>query len=58
MNRELSKRKRELQEKFGKPVQQLLADRISRGDSVSKICRDIGISTATFYNWAEEYGLI
>jgi hypothetical protein len=58
MNRELSKRKRELQEKFGKPVQQLLAERINRGDSVSKICRDIGISTATFYSWAEEYGLI
>lgn len=58
MDREVSKRKRELQEKFGKPVQQLLAERISRGDSVSKICRDIGISTATFYNWAEEYGLI
>lgn len=58
MNRETSKRKRELQKKFGKPMRQLLAERLDRDDSVSKICRDIGISTATFYNWAEEYELI
>jgi len=58
MDRELSKRKRELQQKFGKPVRELLAERIKRGESVNKICRDIGISTATFYSWAEEYNLL
>jgi hypothetical protein len=58
VDRTLSKRKRELQKKHGKPVHELLAERLRRGDSVSKICRDIGISTATFYNWAEEYGLL
>jgi len=53
----LSKRKWELERKFGKPVDKLLADKIRKGESVNKICRDLGISTATFYRWAEEYGL-
>ena len=53
-----SKRKLQLERKFGKPVDRLLADRIAAGHSVNKICRDLGISTATFYSWAEEYGLL
>jgi len=52
-----SKRKTELMKKFGKPVKFLLAERIKRRDSVHKICKDLGISTKTFYQWAEEYGL-
>jgi len=52
-----SKRKLQLERKFGKPVDKLLADRIASGHSVNKICRDLGISTQTFYSWAEEYGL-
>jgi transposase-like protein len=27
---------------------------MNRGDSVNKICRDLGISTDTFYRWMEE----
>lgn len=54
----MTERKRELQEKFGKPVGILLAERINNGDSVNKICRELGISTATFYDWARTYKLI
>jgi len=53
----LSKRKWELERRFGKPVDKLLADKIRKGDSVNKICRDMGISTQTYYAWVEEYGL-
>ncbi len=52
-----SRRKLQLERKFGKPVDKLLADKIAAGHSVNKICRDLGISTQTFYSWAEEYGL-
>ncbi|MDI6905302.1 MAG: DUF1073 domain-containing protein [Candidatus Bathyarchaeia archaeon] len=52
-----SKRKLQLECRFGKPVDKLLADRIAAGHSVNKICRDLGISTQTFYSWVEEYGL-
>ena len=52
-----SKRKLQLERKWGKPVDKLLADRIAAGHSVNKICRDLGISTQTFYSWVEEYGL-
>ena len=52
-----SRRKLQLERKFGKPVDKLLADRIAAGHSVNKICRDLGISTQTFYSWVEEYGL-
>jgi len=52
-----SKRKLELERKFGKPIDKLLADRIAAGHSVNKICRDIGIGKQTFYSWVEEYGL-
>ena len=52
-----SKRKTELMKKFGKPVKFLLAERLKRNDSVHKICKDLGISTKTFYQWTEEYGL-
>ncbi|KPV64077.1 MAG: hypothetical protein AOA65_1107 [Candidatus Bathyarchaeota archaeon BA1] len=54
----LSKRQWELERKYGKPVDKLLAERMARGDSVNKICRDLGISTSTFYSWAEEYDLL
>jgi len=53
----LSKRKWQLERKFGKPVDRLLADKIGKGESVNKICRDLGISTQTYYAWVEEYGL-
>jgi len=53
----LSKRKWELERKFGKPVDRLLADKIKKCESVNKICRDLGISTQTYYSWVEEYGL-
>jgi transposase-like protein len=43
-----------LERKYGKPWDQLLTERINRGDSVNKICRDLGISTDTFYRWMEE----
>jgi hypothetical protein len=52
-----STRKLELERKFGKPVDKLLADRIAAGDSVNKICRDLGISLTTFYRWVEDYDL-
>ena len=52
-----SKRKLELESKFGKPVDKLLADRIAAGYSVNKICKDLGIGKQTFYSWIEEYGL-
>jgi hypothetical protein len=57
VNSATSKRKLELERRFGKPVDKLLADRIAAGHSVNKICRDLGISTQTFYSWAEDYGL-
>jgi len=52
-----STRKLELERKFGKPVDKLLADRIAAGHSVNKICRDLGISLTTFYRWVEDYDL-
>jgi DNA invertase Pin-like site-specific DNA recombinase len=52
-----SKRKLELERKFGKLVDKLLADRIAAGKSVNKICRELGIGKQTFYSWAEEYQL-
>ena len=52
-----SKRKLELERKFGKPVDKLLADRIAAGKSVNTICKELGIGKQTFYSWTEEYGL-
>jgi len=52
-----SKRKLELERKFGKPVDKLLADRIATGKSVNQICKELGIGKQTFYSWAEEYQL-
>jgi hypothetical protein len=52
-----STRKLELERKFGKPVDKLLADRIAAGHSVNKICRDLGIGLTTFYRWVEDYDL-
>ncbi|MEM3697524.1 MAG: DUF1073 domain-containing protein [Candidatus Bathyarchaeia archaeon] len=52
-----SKRKLELERKFGKPVDRLLADGIAAGKSVNKICKELGIGKQTFYCWTEEYGL-
>jgi hypothetical protein len=52
-----SKRKLELERKFGKPVDKLLADRIAVGKSVNRICKELGIGKQTFYSWVEEYGL-
>jgi len=52
-----SKRKLELERKFGKPVDKLLADRIAAGKSVNKICKELEIGKQTFYSWVEEYGL-
>jgi len=57
VNSATSKRKLELERRFGKPVDKLLADEIATGKSVNKICRELGISTQTFYRWAEEYDL-
>ena len=57
VNSVTSKRKLKLERKFGKPVDKLLADEIAGGKSVNKICRELGISTQTFYSWVEEYGL-
>jgi len=52
-----SKRKLELERKFGKTVDSLLADRIAAGHSVNKICKELGIGKQTFYSWVEEYDL-
>jgi DNA invertase Pin-like site-specific DNA recombinase len=52
-----SKRKLELERKFRKPVDKLLAERIAAGKSVNKICKELGIGKQTFYSWTEEYGL-
>jgi len=49
-----SRRKLELEEKHGVRWDKLLTERMNRGDSVNKICRDLGISTSTFYDWMEE----
>ena len=57
INSATSKRKLQLERKWGKPVDKLLADKIAADHSVNKICRELGISTQTFYSWAEEYGL-
>ena len=57
INSATSKRKLQLERKFGKPVDKLLADQIASRKSVNKICRELGISTQTFYRWAEEYEL-
>ncbi|MDI7253474.1 MAG: helix-turn-helix domain-containing protein, partial [Actinomycetota bacterium] len=57
VNSVTSKRKLELERKFGKPVDKLLADRIAAGHSVNKICKELGIGKQTFYSWIEEYGL-
>ena len=57
INSATSKRKLELERKWGKPVDKLLADKIAADHSVNKICRELGISTQTFYSWVEEYGL-
>jgi len=46
-----SKRKLELERKFGKPVDSLLADRIAAGHSVNKICKELSIGKQTFYSW-------
>ncbi|MEM3161538.1 MAG: helix-turn-helix domain-containing protein [Candidatus Bathyarchaeia archaeon] len=51
------KRKLELERKFRKPVDRLLAERIAAGKSVNKICKELGIGKQTFYGWAEEYQL-
>jgi transposase-like protein len=52
--KQTSKRKLQLEKRYGKPWDMLLTERINRGDSVNKICRDLGISTSTFYQWMEE----
>jgi transcriptional regulator with PAS, ATPase and Fis domain len=52
-----SKRKLELERKFRKPVDQLLAERIAAGKSVNRICKELGIGKQTFYSWTEEYEL-
>ena len=57
INSATSKRKLQLEHKWGKPVDRLLADKIASGKSVNKICRELGISTQTFYRWVEEYEL-
>jgi len=57
INSATSKRKLQLEHKWGKPVDRLLADKIACGKSVNKICRELRISTQTFYRWAEEYEL-
>ena len=57
VNSATSKRKLELERKFGKPIDKLLADMIAAGHSVNKICRDLGIGKQTFYSWVEEYAL-
>jgi hypothetical protein len=57
INSATSKRKLELERRWGKPVDKLLADMIASRKSVNKICRELGISTQTFYRWAEEYEL-
>ncbi|MEM2110918.1 MAG: hypothetical protein QXX08_03460, partial [Candidatus Bathyarchaeia archaeon] len=57
MSSATSKRKLELERKFGKPVDRLLAERIAAGKSVNRICRELGIGKYTFYDWMEDYGL-
>ena len=57
INSATSKRKLELERKFGKPVDKLLADEIASHKSVNKICKKLGISTQTFYRWVEDYDL-
>ncbi|MEM2104827.1 MAG: DUF1073 domain-containing protein [Candidatus Bathyarchaeia archaeon] len=57
VNSATSRRKLELERKWGKPVDRLLAERIAAGKSVNKICKELGIGKQTFYSWAEEYQL-
>jgi len=52
-----SKQKLELERKFRKPVDQLLAERIAAGKSVNKICEELGIGKQTFHSYAEEHQL-
>ena len=57
INSATSKRKLQLEHKWGKPVDKLLADKIASSKSVNKICRELGISTQSFHRWVEEYEL-
>jgi len=57
VNSATSKRKLQLERKFGKPIDKLLADMIAAGHSVNNICRKLGIGKQTFYAWTEEHGL-
>jgi hypothetical protein len=52
-----SRRKLELERRFQKPVDKLLAERLAAGRSVNEICKELGISKQTFYSWKEEYDL-
>ena len=46
----------------GKSTEEIIAAlreaevRIGRGETVGRICRDIGISEQTYYKWRREYG--
>ncbi|MBS7625974.1 helix-turn-helix domain-containing protein [Candidatus Bathyarchaeota archaeon] len=46
-----------MERKFGKPMDNLLAERIAAGKSVNQICKELSIGKQTFYSWTEEYQL-
>jgi putative transposase len=50
-----------MKRKFHKPEQivKLLRDaqvKLSEGHTVDEVCRQLGISNATYYNWRRQYG--
>ena len=50
-----------MKRKYRKPEQivKLLRDahaKLTEGQSVNDICRQLGISDATYYNWRKQYG--
>jgi putative transposase len=34
----------------------VLLNRAEKGEKISGLCREVGISEATFYNWRSKYG--
>jgi transposase-like protein len=50
-----------MKRKYHKPEQiiKLLRDaraKLTEGQSVEEVCRQLGISDATYYNWRKQYG--
>lgn len=43
--------------KFGEKQIQFILSQADKGAKISDICKFVGISQATFYNWRNKYGI-